>query len=152
MYGPGWHWNNEHSCMEWIGPHVITPKTEWDRSRPGWWRDEEGDHYIQPPVGAPLCAVPGTHWLDGPELPPGIVSVPSVGVGFFFEENAWRFVGAYDYNPEDGSYRRLYSRGPIWLSESQALTEFLDTAESFWGRPVFMWKWVGGGWVLEKNV
>lgn len=76
-------------------------------------------------------------------LPPGIVGLP------FFESSAWWFIGVYA--DEGIRWKRLYSRGPIWLTQAQADAEMVDTAESFWGRSVFLWKWVGT-WRLESRI
>lgn len=157
MIGPGWHWDRQRACMEWIGVHDVTPLTRQDPSRPGWWMDELGDHYIQPPVGAPLCPVPGgsrnstVHWLDGPpDLPAGIVSVPAtLGI---FTQSGWYYVAAYDFNPVTNEYRRLYARGPMWLTSSMAETEFFNTVDSFWSRAVFMWRWSNGRWTLVNRI
>lgn len=154
MIGPGWHWDRERGCMQWVGIHDVTPMTEQDPSRPGWWRDEQGDHYIQPPVGAPLCPAPGAtrsaQWLDG--LPAAVVGVPdTLGISLF-EDSGWYYVAAYEYEPFSNSYRRLYSRGPMWLSSSAAEEEFFNTVDSYWGKAVFMWKWDGSGWRLEKRI
>lgn len=81
------------------------------------------------------------------ELPSGIVGIP------FFEKEEWWYYAAY-VRPigSVSTWQRLYSRGPMLLTGSAAETEFVDTVEAFWGRSVFMWKWVNSQWVLWRQV
>lgn len=51
----------------------------------------------------------------------------------------WRFAGAWS---------RVYTRGPVQLSESSATAEYLDTRESFFNEVVRLWKWDGARWGL----
>lgn len=55
LIGPCWMMDRERGCAYWVGPHVITEETASDPKRPGWWRDQEGEHYIQPPTDTPIC-------------------------------------------------------------------------------------------------
>lgn len=71
----------------------------------------------------------------------------------FFESEAWWYYAAY-VRPTAASpnWQRLYNRGPMFLVPSAAEEEFIDTVEAFWGRSVFMWKWVNGGWQLWRQI
>jgi len=80
------------------------------------------------------------------ELPPGIVGVP------FFEKEEWWYFAAYVRNTGGGAWQRLYARGPMLLTSSAAENEFVDTVEAFWGRSVFMWKWLNGQWVPWRQI
>lgn len=54
----------------------------------------------------------------------------------------WYFFTAYRPN---GS--RVYSRGPVRLSESAALAELGETAEAFWdAATVRAFRWTGARW------
>lgn len=62
VMGPGWYEDRQSGCQYWAGPHVITAATEnlgWGR-----WRDEEGDHYLPPAPGMPICAGAKPSWVD----------------------------------------------------------------------------------------
>lgn len=73
-------------------------------------------------------------------------------LGVFFTTKHWWYVGVFV--DEGASWRPLYRRGWMLLTDAEAEEEFVDTVEAYWHTRAskFMWKWVNGRSVQVRHV
>lgn len=61
-----------------------------------------------------------------------------------FGGSSWYYFDAWLW--KGNGWSRVYSRGPMYLGDSAANNEYLDTFDSYPGGLARMFKWTGSSW------